>query len=148
MNNLERYHFYGAENAEVFAVDHSYRGIRTPYELYDALKGVWNYDTCSTRMKYWWTPEKQMMGHCNVTSLLIQDIFGGEIFGVQRSKKSYHTFNVVDGHIFDLTSEQFTESNSPDYSKAVKIEREYLLRKDEIKDRYELLKKNLHNYLG
>ena len=47
------------------------------------------------------------LGQCSITSFLIQDIFGGEVYGVPLKDGGYHCFNKVGDSIFDLTSEQF-----------------------------------------
>jgi hypothetical protein len=51
--------------------------------------------------------ENITLGQCSITAFLVQDIFGGRVYGVLRPGGNYHCYNDVDGHIFDLTSEQF-----------------------------------------
>ena len=45
------YLFYGWESAVMPAVNHDYHGIRTPQQLYDALKEIWCADTCAPRLR-------------------------------------------------------------------------------------------------
>lgn len=103
------YNFYGSEAADIQAVSTDYPGIRTPKELYDALKEVWCRETCAPRMQDRWSMENQTLGQCSITAFLVQDIFGGKVYGILRPDGNYHCYNDVDGHVFDITSEQFGE---------------------------------------
>ena len=47
------------------------------------------------------------LGQCSVTSFLVQDVFGGKVYGVPLPEGGYHCYNVVDGIAFDLTDAQF-----------------------------------------
>ena len=131
------YKFYGWETASVRD-----RTGRTPRDYYDLLSGVWAADTCAPRMRGDWTPENPTLGQCSVTAFLMQDLFGGKVFGVPLPDGSFHCFNDVDGCVFDLTSEQFgdTELN---YTDCPEQFREVHFAKTEKKQRYELLKSRL-----
>ena len=94
-----------------------------------------------------WTPENKTLGQCSITAFLMQDIFGGKVYGVPLSDGNYHCFNVVDGCVFDLTSEQFG-SQVLDYSNCPEQSREIHFAKAEKKERYEKLKKALLEKLG
>jgi hypothetical protein len=140
-------HFYGCDGAEkVRAKNSAYRGIETPLDLYDALSGIWCAETCAPRMRADWSPDNRTLGQCSITAFLAQDIFGGEVCGMITEGGNVHCYNDVDGHIFDLTCEQFgdkakdlvydgkmiQERNSPGH-----------FMKEEKKKRYEYLKKKL-----
>ena len=130
------YRFYGAENV-------------TPeiLRLYDDLRAVWSADTCAPRMRDNWTPDDPTLGQCSVTSFLVQDILGGEVRGILREGGNYHCYNIVSGMVFDLTSEQFGDEELS-YSENDPVQlREVHFKKDEKRQRYELLKKRLfaHN---
>jgi len=58
-----------------------------------------------------WTKENITLGQCSITAFLAQDIFGGKVYGVPRPGGTFHCYNEVDRHIFDLTSEQFGDVN-------------------------------------
>lgn len=137
------YHFFGWEQADVPAQTHDYPGIRTPLDLYDRLSdGVWQADTCAPRLRPGWSPENKTLGQCSITAFLVQDIFGGTVYGIRRPDGNYHCYNMVDGHVFDLTSEQFggevlSYRDNPEQS------REVHFAKAEKKARYELLKARL-----
>ena len=78
---------------------------------------------------------------------MAQDIFGGKVCGIRRPDGNYHCYNVVDGHIFDLTSEQFGDEkllydNNPEQF------REVHFAKEEKRLRYELLRRLLREQCG
>ena len=101
------YTFYGNENADVTAVNGGYPGIRTPKDLYDVLCGVWCEYTCAPRLRQGYSRRHITSGQCSITAFLVQDIFGGRVYGIPREGGTFHCYNDVDGHVFDITSEQF-----------------------------------------
>ncbi len=104
---MKTYKFYGWETADVKPVNEDYKSIKDPRELYDLLSEIWCADTCAPRMRSGWTKENKTMGQCSITAFLVQDIFGGEVYGVLRDGGNYHCYNVIGDCKFDLTSEQF-----------------------------------------
>lgn len=141
------YRFYGWQDATVPAVNRDYPGIRTPRDLYRALLGVWQADTCAPRMRGDWTPENPTLGQCSITAFLVQDIFGGEVRGVPLKDGGYHCFNVVDGCRFDLTSEQFGDARLC-YDDRPLQRREQHFASEEKRLRYQTLKARLRQKLG
>jgi len=139
-----RYKFYGWENAqEVHAVNHEYKNIDTPLDLYEALLKIWCEYSCAPRMRQNWSEENPTLGQCSITAFLAQDIFGGKVLGVQRPDGNFHCYNEVNGKIFDLTSEQF-EGEELNYSHNPEQFREkHFEAKPEKKERYEYLKSEL-----
>lgn len=134
--------FYGWEKALCEAKDDTYRGIRTPRDLFDALCQVWCAETCTPRMQDRWTDDNKTWGQCSITSFLAQDIFGGRVLGIPRPEGGVHCYNDVDGCVFDLTSAQFggeklSYVDNPEQKRQVHFERK------EKEERYELLKKRL-----
>ncbi|MCM1191921.1 MAG: hypothetical protein NC123_05430 [Butyrivibrio sp.] len=102
--------FYGRQTAgNVKAKNKLYKGIETPLDLYDALSGLWCADTCAPRMRHEWSEENKTLGQCSITAFLAQDIFGGEVYAMPTDNGGVHCYNVVEGYVFDLTSEQFGE---------------------------------------
>lgn len=139
------YKFYGWENAGVSAVNGEYKGIDTPYDLYDALSEIWCADTCAPRMREKWSRENMTLGQCSITAFLAQDIFGGSVYGVLRSGGNYHCYNVIGDCVFDLTSEQFG-SEKLCYDNNPEQLREVHFAKEEKFHRYEYLKNELKKY--
>ena len=104
------YAFYGWETATIPpAQPDNFPSIRSPQELYDALRTVWCAETCAPRMRKDWSPENPTLGQCSITAFLVQDIFGGRVYGIPLGDGNYHLYNVAAGRCFDLTSEQFGE---------------------------------------
>ena len=141
------YRFFGWQTADLPAITTEYKGIQTPRDLYDALSEVWCGETCAARMRMQWTKDNMTLGQCSITAFLVQDVFGGDVYGVPLEDGNFHCFNDVDGHIFDLTSEQFGDVVL-DYSTGVPQSREIHFSKDDKKERYELLKNRLKQKLG
>lgn len=144
---MKTYHFYGWQQARVTAGNEEYPGIRTPLDLYDKLSEVWCAETCAPRLRSGWTPENRTLGQCSITAFLAQDLFGGQVYGILRPGGNYHCYNVVDGCVFDLTSEQFGgetlcyEGNPEQF-------REVHFAKEEKYRRYLLLKQRLREVCG
>lgn len=136
-NKTGLYRFYGWENADI----KDEKGL-TPRDYYDLLNDIWSAETCAPRLRPDWREDNRTLGQCSVTAFLMQDIFGGKVRGIRRSDGNYHCFNDVDGCIFDLTSEQFGEEKL-DYSDCPEQFREVHFKKDEKRQRYELLKEKL-----
>lgn len=143
--NDKKYCFYGNENAtKVVAPDNEY-GVKTPLDLYDRLLQIWSINTCAPRLRPDWSCSNPTLGQCSITAFLVQDIFGGEVYGV-KTGNGVHCYNVVNGISFDLTSEQFGDkAKDLDYTPILKQDREAPnhFGNGEKRDRYLLLKSSL-----
>lgn len=129
------YKFYGWEGAP--------EKVR---HLYDLLSEIWCVETCAPRLRHKWSSENKTCGQCSITAFLVQDILGGDVYGIPLPDGSVHCYNVVGETLFDLTSEQFGEEklcyeNNPLQS------REVHFAKEEKRLRYELLKGRLQEVL-
>ena len=142
---MGNYRFYGWEQATVPAQSGDYPGIGTPQQLYDVLAGgIWQADTCAPRLRDGWSEDNRTLGQCSITAFLVQDIFGGRVYGILRPGGNYHCYNAVDGHVFDLTSEQFG-GEVLSYQDNPEQFREVHFAKEEKRLRYELLKARLRD---
>ncbi|MBR3306510.1 MAG: hypothetical protein IKI75_04555 [Lachnospiraceae bacterium] len=139
------YVFYGWEDATVPAVSHEYAGIGTPQELYDALWQLWDIRSCTARLRDRWSEENRTLGQCAVTAFLVQDIFGGEVYGIPRPGGFVHCYNKVGDAVFDLTSEQFGDEKL-DYGDNPLQSREVHFADVDKKQRYDYLTKKLKEY--
>jgi hypothetical protein len=139
---MKTYNFYGWETADV----KDSLG-RTPRDYYDILSTLWCAETCAPRMRKHWSPENKTLGQCSITAFLVQDLFGGKVYGVKRPDGNYHCFNDVDGCVFDLTSEQFGDEKL-DYTDCPEQFREIHFAKEEKRQRYEQLRKKLFDSVG
>ncbi|MBQ9199346.1 MAG: 8-oxo-dGTP diphosphatase [Lachnospiraceae bacterium] len=139
---MKEYNFYGWEQADAPAVNDIYNGISTPRDLYDALSDIWCEYTCAPRLRKEWSSDNKTLGQCSITAFLVQDIFGGEVYGVLRPGGNYHCYNVVDDKKFDLTSEQFGDEVLCYEDNPIQT-REAHFAKEEKRLRYEYLKNEL-----
>ena len=85
--------------------------MHTLAQIEDAIRASWGRDTADRDDG--WTPENPSRGQCDVTSLVVQDIFGGELLaaGVFRDgeRVESHLWNRLPGGAeVDLTRDQFT----------------------------------------
>ena len=131
------YHFYGWETADI----RDEKGL-TPRDYYDRLLQIWCAETCAPRMRKDWSPENPTLGQCSVTAFLMQDIYGGKVYGIPLEDGGFHCFNAAGGCVFDLTSEQFGDEKL-DYSARPEQFREVHFAKEEKRLRYELLRQKL-----
>lgn len=126
--------FYGSETAPQEILD-----------LYDALKASWCIETCSPSFRPRWSKENPSLGQCTITAFIVQDIFGGDVYGIPQPSGGFHCYNCIDGRIFDLASEQFgdavlcyegnpLQSREEHFADAGKYER-YLLLKKKLEER-------------
>lgn len=136
------YRYYGSEDRGLFIENPDYPFIHTPQDFYDALSGIWSAETCAPRMRKDWSEKNKTLGQCSITAFLAQDIFGGKVYGVPLEDGNFHCFNVVDGHTFDLTSEQFEKPL--DYVNVIEQRREDHFSKEEKYQRYLLLKEKFN----
>ena len=76
-----------------------------------AVRDSWSLDTADPEND--WTPENPSCGQCDITSLVVHDLLGGELLGAD----VYLDGDRVEGHMWnrlptgidvDLTREQFT----------------------------------------
>lgn len=134
---MKEYKFYGWEKAVIEDAN----GL-TPRDYYDILSTIWCADTCAPRMRDAWNAKNPTLGQCSITAFLMQDLFGGKVYGILRPGGNYHCFNVVDGCVFDLTSEQFGDEQL-DYNDCSEQFREIHFAKEEKRLRYEYLRTKL-----
>ena len=87
------------------------------------------------------------LGQCSITAFIVQDLFGGEVYGILRPGGNYHCYNVIGDAKFDLTSEQFGEEAKDLVYDDVNLQtREVHFEKEEKKARYEYLKQLVYDY--
>ncbi|MCM3005313.1 YunG family protein [Priestia koreensis] len=72
-------------------------------KVYEILYQVWSKESSSK-----WTKENPANGQCGVTSLVVQDLFGGDIYKTD-VKGSWHFYNMIEGKRYDFTASQFLE---------------------------------------
>ena len=130
-----KYDYHGSEDTGLRINNPLYPKIQSPQEMYE-----------TPRMRKDWSKENRTLGQCSVTAFLVQDVFGGEVYGIPLKEGGYHCFNVADGHLFDLTSAQFKEKL--DYNDCVLQKREVHFAKQEKYERYLYLKKEFETKMA
>lgn len=126
--------FYGAE-----AVPEELR------QLYRDLKHAWCLETCAPRLRPQWSEDNPTWGQCSITSFLVQDLYGGKVYGIPLPEGGYHCYNAVGDWVFDLTSEQFGDQEL-DYDEENEQLRDAHFADADKYARYELLKEKLRSY--
>jgi len=86
--------------------------MHTLAEIEDVIKASWSLDTAEEDDG--WTPENPSRGQCDITSLLLHDIFGGELLGADvfrdGQRVEAHMWNRLPGGMeVDLTRDQFKD---------------------------------------
>lgn len=122
-------------------------------KLHSALKQSWIDETASLMRGDGFglfAENEPAVGQCAVTSLIVQDYFGGEILNTIASAHnspetiSSHYFNIIDGEVVDFTRVQFRGdvifSEPKPKHEGFKSTREYMLSHPSTVQRYELLK--------
>lgn len=102
--------------------------------LHEALKRAWSKETCYESIRDNWSSENSAYGQCYITTLIVNDYFGGEILKTKLLNGITHYWNLINGKEVDLTRSQFSPEEvipSP-----VKLARKDL----EENERYKLLK--------
>lgn len=146
---MKEYKFYGYEAAaRVKPLDGAPSWLKSATDLYDALSdGLWRVETCAPSLRHLWSSENKTCGQCSITAFLVQDLFGGEVYGIPREGGTFHCYNVIGDARFDLTSEQFgDEAKELVYDDKHLQSRDIHFAKTEKKERYEILKSLVEKY--
>ncbi len=100
-------------------------------------------DLCYPKVQCDWNENNRCFGMCAITSLIINDYFGGDICKIYVDGIS-HYFNLIENNIVDLIKDQF--NHEIDYKDYKIMDREKILT-DDTKNRYITLKARLINKL-
>ncbi len=114
--------------------------------LTQALYESWGKDTAYKNDRGKWTEINRAAGQCTVTAMIINDYFGGKIYrGYSKKNNLYHYWNIIDGKKVDLTASQF--DNDIHFDKVVLKKKDQLIKIDNVRKRYYILKGRVDNYL-
>lgn len=138
--------YYKGNIEKLRPVGPAFAGAGDPARLYELLSDLWCAQTCAPRMRDDWTPENKTLGQCSVTAFLIQDIYGGDVYGIPLGDGNVHCYNKVGDCMFDLTCEQFGD-RVLHYGNDPLQTREKHFMKEEKYERYMMLKELLLKYL-
>ena len=109
----------------------------------EVLLECYSKDLCYPKVQNEWNDVNKCFGMCAITSLIINDYFGGDICKIYVDGIS-HYFNLIEDKIIDLTSSQF--NCDIDYKNYQIVDREIILT-DDTKHRCNVLKERLINKL-
>lgn len=137
-----KYRFYGHDTPSVSPINEEFAFVKDQRHLYDLMSEIWSVDSCAPRYRQDWSKANKTLGQCSITAFLVQDIFGGNVYGVALPEGGYHCFNEINGVVFDLTSEQFGDTKL-DYEHVKLQSREEHFASEEKYQRYLLIKKEL-----
>lgn len=118
--------------------------------LLSALEKSWIRETAYKTDQKNWSVDKKETGQCTVTAILVYDYFGGQIIrGFSKKYNLYHYWNVINGQKYDLTFNQFYgEKDDISFVNLVRKEKKDLLKINNVRQRYELLKQRVEYYLN
>jgi len=74
-----------------------------PQRVARCLRKSWSLATARQ-----WTETNPAAGQCNVTALLVHELFGGELLKT-RLPEGDHFYNWIDGQRYDFTESQFSQ---------------------------------------
>ena len=145
---MAKYGYYGAEH-HIEVKNKTYKGIDNLWQLYEALEKAWDRGTCTSRLRDKWSEDNKTCGQCAITAFLVQDLCGGCIHELPLVGGGVHCYNVIDGVVVDLASEQFGEkAKDLDYTDNPIQDRAFRMQEPEKQDRYIRLKANLERICG
>ena len=110
-------------------------------EVRSIIKLSWTKDTCYPGSREEWSEKNPSLGQCAVTTLIVNDFFGGKIMRCMCNGIS-HYYNLINDEIVDLTVDQF-EGVIPNYEESSERTRDYLFSSSDTKERYYLLLNNV-----
>ena len=120
--------------------------------LDQAFRASWAADTCSPDdlARRGWHPGNPVLGHCDITALIVNDIFGGDLMvGEIHSageRECFHWWNrLPSGVELDLTREQLQDGQTVTAARVVQRPPGPLRRRHE---EYLLLRERVAKHLG
>jgi hypothetical protein len=125
----------------------------TPWNLQDldrALRASWAADTASPDDRPEWQPRNPAWGHCDISTLLIHDLFGGDLMVgevyLEGRQHGFHWWNVLPSGVqLDVTHEQFRRGQTVTGARVVERPPGPLPRRW---DDYLLLRERVARHLG
>ena len=105
--------------------------------LEEALKSSWIRETSNQPEK--WSSANPALGQCVVSSLMVNEMFGGEIIRGEFKNGQTHYWNLVGKNIIDLTKSQFNGELS--FERITLADISKLLANEDTANRFNILKK-------
>ncbi len=119
--------------------------INNLIDLYAVLLlAGWSKETCITSLQDRWIDRNPCLGNSDITALLIQKCFGGDIYYFGSSSWN-HYFNKIEGEIIDLTFHEVDPNSMDKYETATRVAESVDAQKRFYKNRESRYKKLLGN---
>lgn len=148
MQSYNKYNFYGNELKDIKRKKPGDARVETLGSLYLVLRKCWSKETAYPSCQKEWVPKDPTYGQCAITAMLVYDMFGGTIHRIRVEGGGTHYFNKIEGRYVDLTREQFDLYNIPvNYEPNEQMDRQYCGKNADTKKRYDLLVRNVSEYL-
>lgn len=107
-----------------------------------AVRESWSHDTTASPDE--WTPENVALGQCVPTSLVVQDLLGGDLERLATERnggRETHYRNILpDGETLDVSRDQYPEDQQFVPAPVEGDVREYVLGNENTRRRYALLR--------
>ena len=113
-------------------------------DLQKACYASYARDLCYPSVQKFWNEENKCFGMCTITALIVQDYFGGKLCKMKVGD-TLHYFNLIDREIVDFTASQF--ENKVEYENYQVAYRKQILKIQNVKNRYYLLKERVIRFL-
>ena len=141
------YKFYrNNDTLDLTKINNKYN-LKSIYDLYDLFDKCWTKDTCAPRLQKDWSESNKTLGQCSITSFIIKEMYGGEVYGIKLEDGAFHCYNKIKDCVFDLTSEQFGDTKL--VYDLTNIQSEDMHFKDQNKlDRFNILKSKIYTLLN
>lgn len=111
------------------------RRVSSVADLAQAVRRAWSRDTSFDPAG--WSTDSPSWGHCAVTALIVQDLFGGDLVRGWVEATVHYWNRLPTGEEIDLTVEQFGEAPKRDDARVES--RDYVLSFPDTRARYERL---------
>jgi len=108
-------------------------------EIAEVLKTCWIKETSNQPEK--WTATNPTLGQCAITSVIVNELFGGIIIRGEMKSGQTHYWNLIGNDVIDLTRDQFKYDLSFENIRQVTAEK--ILNNENTAKRYEILSKKL-----
>lgn len=116
--------------------------IQTLQDLYEIIRDCWCKETAYPTCQEDWADveEDPSYGQCAVTAMVVQDLFGGEIYRMQFETGATHYYNKIDGCFIDMGAEHYAYEGCPlDFTSGKVVDRSYFGLSEDTQKRYQLL---------
>lgn len=111
--------------------------------LKNIIKKYWTDKTSNSSN---WNENQPSIGQCAITSIIVQELLGGEIAKIKTFDGLSHYFNIIDGVVQDLTKDQF--EYDVDYINFRTVDKKYILSFKDTQRRYEILSNSFYNEIN